>query len=187
MQKGGCICITITILTVIIGITILVLYFTLGSGDNGGNNVNIDDNGRKGENGNNIIQKTSQGGIHFFECEGQLHVNWQALMAMGMVIVAILTIKWGIQYNWCRIFKACKKNESESHDKVRDNSKKKQKWEDIEMAPRGHLMGQTDSSNDRIAKTHNLTNKHSEKLTVSTRQTESDEHVMERRVVSCWS
>ena len=41
-----------------------------------------------------------------------------------------------------------------------------------------------DSSNDRIAETHNLTNKHSEKLTMYPRQTESDKSVMERRMVA---
>ena len=103
MQKG-CI-IAILILAIAIGITVTVLYFTLGSGDNGGNNVNIDSKGEKEgkERGdNNIIQKTNQGGIHNFECAGQLHINWQALMAMGIDIIVIILIKWGIQYNLCK-------------------------------------------------------------------------------------
>ena len=42
-------------------------------------------------------------------------------------------------------------------------------------------MRQTDSSNGRLAETHNLTNiRHTDKLTVSPRQTESD---TERRMV----
>ena len=120
MQKEGCICITITILTAIIGIIVLVLYFTLGRGDNGGNNVTIDDNsgnGKRGNGDNNIIQKTSQGGIHILECYGQLHVNWQALLAVGLVILVILVIKWAIQYNWCKLFSTCKGKESESRHK----------------------------------------------------------------------
>ena len=101
-------------------------------------------------------------------------------MAMGMVIVVILVIKWGIQYNWCRVFKCCKQSESESADRKRDNSKHSKKFGDIEMAERGPLMRQTDSSNGRLAETHNLTNiRHTDKLTVSPRQTESDtEHRM---------
>ena len=153
MQKG-CI-IAISILAIVIGITVMILYFTLGSGDNGGNNVNIDGKGEKEGNergDNNIIQKTNQGGIHVFECAGQLHVNWQALMAMGMVIVVILVIKWGIQYNWCRVFTCYKHSESESSDRKRDKSINSQKCGDIELLERGHMMRQTDSSNDRLAK-----------------------------------
>ena len=66
MQKG-CI-IAISILAIVIGITVMVLYFTLGSGDNGGNNVNIDSKGEnkgKERGDNNIIQKTNQGGSTF--------------------------------------------------------------------------------------------------------------------------
>ena len=119
MKKEGCICCSITTLLVIIGTIVLILYFTLGSGDNGGNNVNIDDKGGKGRQGgdNNIIQKTSQGGIHFLECYGNLHVNWKALLAVGAIILAILITKWAIQHNWCRVFKVCQKKNKKTETK----------------------------------------------------------------------
>ena len=42
MEKGGCICCVVSTIVAIIGIVVLILYFTLGSGDNGGNNITID-------------------------------------------------------------------------------------------------------------------------------------------------
>ena len=109
-----------------IGITITVLYFTLGAGDSEGNKVNIGSNEKdKGGNGadNNIIQKTNQGGIHILECTGQLHINWQVLLALGIIIILILLIKWGIQYNLCR-FLTCQcfsinRNPNNKKDKIK--------------------------------------------------------------------
>ena len=133
MEKGGCICCIVSTTLAIIGIVVLILYFTLGSGDNGGNNINIDDGkggkGGKGGNGdNNIIQKTVQGGIHILECTGNLHVNWKALMAVGFIVLAILLSKWAIQHNWCRVCKVCRKGNKNK------NTKRTEKEEsDIEM------------------------------------------------------
>ena len=174
MKKERCICCSISILLAIIGIVVLILYFTLGSGDNGGNNVNIGDNGSKGkkEGGdNNIIQKTSQGGVHILECHGNLHVNWKALLAVGAIILAILITKWAIQHNWCKIFKSCRKGNKKKHSKENDKYNKG----DIEMQYRGKPRRESERDMADFSETHNLTSGHSDRQTVSPRLTQTSD------------
>ena len=168
MKKEGCICCVITTILAIIGIVVLILYFTLGSGDSGGNNITIDDKkgGGKGGGDNNIIQKTSQGGVHVFECYGNLHVNWKALLAVGAVILVILVTKWAIQHNWCRVCKSCRKG-----SKTKNNKNAKMGNSDIEMQNWGKSGRQSDHDRHDITETHNLMPRLSDRQTVSPKGT----------------
>ena len=134
------------------GIIITVLYFTLGAGDSEGNKVNINNNKKdEGEKGadTNIIQKTSQGGIHILECTGQLHINWQILLALGLIIMLILLVKWSIQYNLCKFITCQYFSISKNPDNKREKHMNNKEGENFDLAERGQISKKGDKQTDK--------------------------------------
>ena len=105
MSKFWAVIICLGVLALAIGAGLLYLIF--GTGNSGGNTVNVG-KGQKPAKGDeqkvdeqsetNIVQSTSQGGFHFMESTGMIHIDWKVLLALSCVILIAFIIKWAFQY-----------------------------------------------------------------------------------------
>ena len=105
MNKFWVILIILGVVAIAIGTTILYLIF--GSGESKGNTVNVH-KGEKPAGGNknmgeeqsdtNIVQSTSQGGIHVLETTGMIHIDWKILLALSSIVIIAFMVKWAFQY-----------------------------------------------------------------------------------------
>ena len=105
MSKFWAVIIFLGVLALAIGAGLLYLIF--GTGNSGGNTVNVG-KGQKPVKGDeqkvdeqsetNIVQSTSQGGVHVLETTGMIHIDWKILLALSCVILMAFIIKWAFQY-----------------------------------------------------------------------------------------
>ena len=112
MNKFWVVLIILGVIAIAIGTTILYLIF--GSGESKGNTVNVN-KGEKPEGGSknmgdeqsdtNIVQNTSQGGIHVLETTGMIHIDWKILMALSSIIIIAFMVKWAFQYKLFELIK----------------------------------------------------------------------------------
>ena len=132
-----------------LGILTTVLYFVLGSGDSQGNTVNLNNN-KKDEGDKqtdtNIIQQTSQGGVHILECTGQLHINWKILLSLSILILLVLIVKWSVQYNICKVIKCKRFSQTKNKKGEKEKQRVNDEGENLNLVERRQTMekrGQT--------------------------------------------
>ena len=110
---------------VAIAIGAILLYLIFGSGNSKGNTVNVG-KGQKPAGGDeqmgdeqsetNIVQSTSQGGIHVLETTGMIHIDWKILLALSSIIIIAFMVKWAFQYKLFELINCnlCKKGTNEN-------------------------------------------------------------------------
>ena len=141
-----------------LGILTTILYFVLSSGDSKGNTINLN-KGKKAEGGNkneedkqsdtNIIQQTSQGGVHVLETTGQIHIDWKILLSLSILIIIVFLVKWSFEYNLCQLIK-CKRFTQIGNKKGKnDKQMKNDKGDQLDLVERGRTIKRGDKQCDR--------------------------------------
>ena len=132
MSKFWVILICLGVVALAIGA--ILLYLIFGSGNSKGNTVNVG-KGQKPAGGDeqmggeqsetNIVQSTSQGGVHVLETTGMIHIDWKILLALTSIIIVAFMIKWVFQYKLYELIdcNSCKKGTNENWDNKGDNQR----------------------------------------------------------------
>ena len=179
MNKFWVVLIILGVIAIAIGTTILYLIF--GSGESKGNTVNLN-KGEKPEGGSknmgdeqsdtNIVQNTSQGGIHVLETTGMIHIDWKILMALSSIIIIAFMVKWAFQYKLFELIKCnlCTRGGNTKGENVKGDNQKlaeqgetKQKGDkhcdlrqNLEGANRARRGNMLETDNDRFEEVEDL-------------------------------